>query len=417
MALDKAKLSLDKHDQERLFAACVLTAPDIAIRDCSWLPASVFTDQKLGKFWRDVKQHGDGIKAANDHGLTVEMAGWMNRVPNPLTPDVYATGIAEHKYFLDVLSGNAKIAKAALTRDTEQVKRLLGELQTSDVHKPITTHSSSTLNRELEGVLDGKVAPYIKTYISTIDSRIGGFYGGDLIMLAARPGMGKTALVFVFGRNAAFAGKKVFFFSLEMTRLQLWGRSICGHAGYEWKDVRIGNIDDRGKQKIRDLSAKVQLRMGNNFVVYDDLFTVSEIVQACVTGKPDFVIIDHLGEVNWDNPNDSEVKWYGAAAKLFRLYIAKRLNIPVILVHQLSRAVEERPNKRPILKDLRGSGELEQRADVALFLYREDLLLGNIKSKIVPAELLSRKNRQGNASATMMLEYDLLKQDFKSWVG
>jgi replicative DNA helicase len=419
MAHDRAKLAHDKHDQERLFAACVLSAPDIAIRDCSWLPYTALTDKALSDFWKDVKDHGDAIKAANDHGLVAELAGWVNKTPNVTTPDVYATGIAEHKYFLDVLSGNSGIAKAALNKDKEQVKRLLGDLQTSDVHKPIKTHSSEILNSEFGDVLDGKSAPYVKTYISTIDNKIGGFYGGDAITFAARPGMGKTALCSVIGRNVAFSGKRVFFFSLEMQRMQLWGRMICGHVGYRWRDVRVGNIDDAGRDKIRKFSEKVQAKMGTNFTVFDDLFSVSEIVQACVTGKPDLVIIDHLGEVHWDNPNDSEVRWYGEAVKLFRTYIAKRLNIPVIIVHQLSRAVEERTHdKRPILKDLKWSGEIEQRSDVVMFLYREDYYLTNIEieSKIVPAELLVRKNRQGDARATIMLEYDLSKQDFKSWV-
>ncbi|MHC4748273.1 MAG: DnaB-like helicase C-terminal domain-containing protein [Planctomycetota bacterium] len=412
----KAKLARDKHDQERLFAACAMSAPDIALEECSWLPESAFTDRKLGDFWRDIKDHGDAIKAANDHGLVAELAGWLNKVGSVLRPDVYARGIAEHKYFLDVLSGNSEIAKAALGKNQEQVKQMLGELQTSDIHKPVELHTGSTLNRELSEVLDGNVKPYVKTYIGTVDKALGGLYGGDLFMLAGRPGTGKTAFTTVCARNAAFSGKTVYFFSVEMRRTQLWGRMVCGHAGYKWRDVRVGNIDDAGKQKIRDLSEKIQRRLGNRLVIYDEVDTVSEIVQVCARGKPDFVIIDHLGEINWENPNDKEVRWYGEAAKLFRAYISKRLNIPLVLVHQLSRDVEGRPNKRPKLHDLRWSGELEQRSDVVGFLYREDMQLDDVQVKQVPCELIIRKNRQGESNMTIMMEYDLAKQDFKSWV-
>lgn len=407
-----------KHEQERLFCACVLASPDIAVNSCSWLPVSAFTDQKLGKFWNDVKQHGDSIKAANDHGLTTELAGWINRTPNVTTPEVYAKGIAEHKYLVDTLVNSSKVAKAAVSRDIQKVKQIVGDMQTSDVHKPVTLHTGSTLNRELGDVLDGKVESYIKTYVGTIDNALGGSYAGDLFMLAARPGMGKTALATVVGRNAAFSGKRVFFFSLEMMRVQLWGRMVCGHVGYKWRDVRVGDVDEAGKKKIRALSEKIQHRLGDRFVVFDDLFTVGEIVQACVQGKPDFVIIDHLGEIDWDNPNDSEVRWYGKAAHIFRTYIAKRLSIPLWLIHQLSRDVEVRGgNKRPQLRDLRWSGELEQRSDVVGFIYREDYYLdAPIAASKVPCELIIRKNRQGKANTTIMMEYDLDKQDFKSWV-
>lgn len=411
-------LSSDKHDQERLFCACVLSAPDIAVRDCSWLPESAFTDQKLGRFWSDVKQNGDGIKAANVHGLTTELAGWLNKTPSVTTPDVYAKGIAEHKYFIDVLANNTELARAALNRDAVKVKQVLDDLQASDISKPIIKHDSIALHKELGEVLDGSSSPYVKTFISTVDKVLGGFYGGDLITFAGRPGFGKTCAAMVFGRNVSFSGKKVDFFSLEMKRIQLWGRSVSGHAGENWRDVRIGEVDERGKTKIRDISEKMMLKMGSNFVVYDDIFTVDGIMQACMHDKPDFVIVDHLGEIDWHDKSASEVQWYGDATKFLRMHIAKRLNVPVLMLHQLSRAVEDRTgNKRPILKDLKWSGEIEQRSDVVIFIYREDMYLDNIESTIVPVELLVRKNRQGVAKATMMVEYDLEKQDMKAWIG
>ena len=83
------------------------------------------------------------------------------------------------------------------------------------------------------------------------------------------------------------------------------------------------------------------LKMGGNFVVYDDIFTVDGIVQACVRDKPDFVIVDHLGEIDWHDKSASEVQWYGDAVKFLRLNVAKRLNVPLLILHQLSRSVEE----------------------------------------------------------------------------
>lgn len=410
-------LASSKHDQEFLFCACVMASPDIAISQCSWLPTTAFTDKRLAGFWSDVRDTGDPIKSANDRGLTTELVKWVNRTPNVTTPDVYARGIAEHKYYLDVLVGNSEIAKAAFAKDKQRIKDKIEELQAAEIYEPVKKSTSAELDDELGQVLDGNYTPYVKSYIPSVDNELGGFYGGDAFVLAARPGMGKTALMSVIGRNVSFSGKKVYIFSLEMKKVQLWSRMICGHVGYEWKNVRIGNIDDYGKQKIRDLSAKMRARMGDNFTIIDDVLTPSGIIQACLDGRPDFVEIDHLGELEWENKDDPEVKWYGEAVRMFRTYIAKRLNIPVMIIHQLSREVENRPNKRPILKDLRWSGEIEQRGDVIGFLYREDYYDDYASPDVVPCELIIRKNRQGNANMTIMLEYNLKKQDFKSWIG
>ncbi len=412
------QLAYDKHTQERFFCACVISAPDTALNDCAWLSPDAFTDKTLGDFWRMVQETGDAINSANVLNLTSELAGWMNKVPNVLTPNIYARGIAEYQYYMDVLSANREIARAAMDRDYQHIQNVVSHIQDSKIGSPAKGYNAIQIGKEFEQTLDSGNSFYVKTHIPPIDKALGGLYGGDLITLAARPGVGKTALAYVIGRNGAFSKKKVLFFSLEMKRVQLWARAVCGHAGYAWRDVRIGNVDERGMKKIKALSAKLQKRMGDNFVVYDDLFSVGEIVQACMSHKPDLVILDHLGEINWDNPKEDEVKWFGKACKIFRHSVAKRMNVPFLLIHQLSREVETRKPPIPILKDLRWSGEVEQRSDVVLMGYREDLYLGgNVVATKVPFELYARKNRQGVVNSKMVMEYDLVKQDFKSWIA
>jgi len=408
------QLSREKHDQELLFAACVLCSPDIALQESLWLSPLVFTDDKLQKFWDEVRNGSDPVNSANNHGLTTELAGWMNRVPNVTKPDVYARKIAEYKYSLDVLSGNKEVVKAILNKDIGKARSILNTLAETDIDNPIIGKSAVDMGNRLVQMLDAGESHYVKTHISAIDN-ISGMYGGDLIVIAARPGMGKTALVFVIGRNVAFSGKKVFFFSLEMVAEQLWGRAVSGYAGFDWRDVRKNNIDDAGKQKVKDFSSKFQRRLGSNFVVFDDVFTTGEIIQACLRGKPDLVIIDHLGEIDWDDPNEREVTWFGKACKQLRTGIAKKLMIPLVLVHQLSREVEERKPPIPILKDLRWSGEIEQRSDVVWMGFREDVYLKEqVQADIVPFELWGRKDRQGFINSRMDLNYNLKKQDFTS---
>jgi replicative DNA helicase len=258
------------------------------------------------------------------------------------------------------------------------------------------------------------VPKYVKTYLP-LDEDLGGLFGGELIILAARPGMGKTALALQMGKNVALNGKTVFFSSLEMARRALWARLVCGAAGYAWNDVRIGNVSDAARAILKDMNKKMTDKLGHRFIIDDQARSVTAIHMAAMRCKPDLVIVDHLGEIEWHDPKAREVVWLGDAAKYLRTNICLRMNVPVVLIHQLSRDVEKRGgDKRPALSDLRWSGEIEQRADVVLMMYREDYYNVDLVQNKVPTEVWTRKNRQGVMNSLTMMNYDLTTQSFGS---
>jgi replicative DNA helicase len=198
-----------------------------------------------------------------------------------------------------------------------------------------------------------------------------------------------------------------------MSAEQLWGRMACPAAGVEWRNVRAGRIDNAQFSNLEAQSISLSQSYGDNLIIAENALTIFAIQRIAADTRPDIVIIDQLPEIIWHDPDEKEVSWYGKACRYFRNMIAKRLNVPVILIHQLNRAVEERQNKRPVLADLRWSGEIEQRADVVLMCYREDYYDdGSNPITRVPFELWTRKHRQGVKDSLVILEYDLKDQWF-----
>jgi replicative DNA helicase len=215
------------------------------------------------------------------------------------------------------------------------------------------------------------------------------------------------------GQSVAFSGKKVLFFSLEMDERQLWARMACPLAGFEWADVRAGNVAEEGLKRIEAKSAELRDKFGERFIIVDDRTKVHEMYRMAMTLDPDLVIIDQLDEIEWHVAGAKKHEWYGEAAKYLRRNIAKKLGVPVILIHQINRDTEDRQDKRPMISDLRWSGELEQRVDVLILLYREDLYTGRSPGQVdVPFEANIAKNRQGDAGVIARLNYNLKRQWF-----
>lgn len=248
----------------------------------------------------------------------------------------------------------------------------------------------------------------ITTGLPYLDRVIGGWRGGQLVILAARPAMGKTAMSLHFARAAASTGTPVCLFSLEMPEVQLAGRMLIGAAGTDATAFRIGNVSSQDWQQIeRGAAALTPLPV---YLIDAAAISMARIRTQCRTmqrrGRCGMVIIDYLQLVapstdagKRDN-REREVAEMSRAAKL----LAKELDIPVILLAQLSRKVEERADKTPMLSDLRESGAIEQDADVVLFIDRPAYYgiktfdaghYGIINSTGV-GRLTIAKNREGN---------------------
>jgi replicative DNA helicase len=244
----------------------------------------------------------------------------------------------------------------------------------------------------------------LATGLSDLDTRMGGLQPSDLIILAGRPGMGKTALATNVAYNVAKAwdgevrpdghmatinGGIVGFFSLEMSAEQLATRIIAEQTEIPSNKIRRGAIDEAGFEKIKDVSIELQ-----NLPFYVDETGGLSIGQLAARARRlkrqrglDLLVIDYLQLLVGSSHRASEGRVHEITEITTRLKaLAKELNIPILALSQLSRQVETRDDKRPQLSDLRESGSIEQDADVVLFVFREEYYLENRKPREGTAE-------------------------------
>ena len=216
----------------------------------------------------------------------------------------------------------------------------------------------------------------IKTGYKDLDEKTNGFQRGDLIILAARPAMGKTAFALNLALNASFYNEgAIAIFSLEMPAEQLMKRILSAKSSVESSKLRSGNIIDDEFNKLNE--AANELMASKLFVDDSSNIKVGEIFSKCRKLKSehglDMIVIDYLqlisgsGRGSGDN-RQQEISEISRSLK----QLAREMECPVIALSQLSRSVETRPDKHPMLSDLRESGAIEQDADIVIFLYRED---------------------------------------------
>ncbi len=243
----------------------------------------------------------------------------------------------------------------------------------------------------------GKTLPGLSTGLSTVDAKINGLNKSDLLLLAARPGMGKTSMALNVALSAAKeSGKTVAIFSLEMSREQLVTRLIASEGLVENTRLVTGNLRESDWQRIAEAASslsRMDIRIDDN-----PLLTVADMNAKCRRLENlGLVVIDYLqlmtsaGGKGYSSENRQQ-----AVSDISRMLkiMAKELQVPVLCLSQLSRANEKRDDKRPMLSDLRESGAIEQDADIVLFLYRDDYYNSDSEKRNV-AECIVAKNRHG----------------------
>lgn len=251
-----------------------------------------------------------------------------------------------------------------------------------------------------------------------IDKLTCGFQKSDLIILAGRPGMGKTALGLNIAVNASFQNIPVLFFSLEMSKRQLLLRLLASETGIDGQKFRAGRLRKDDWMVITDVAGRIY----EIPLIIDDssLLTHQEIVRRTLKARKEheieLVVIDYLQYIQGDNRLSENYKIAEVTKNLKGM--AKNINIPVILLSQLNRKCEERPNpyKRPRLSDLRDSGALEQDADIVMFLYRPEVYdekddQGNDQAGI--AEVCIAKHRNG-PTGTVRLQWAKMITKFRN---
>ena len=261
--------------------------------------------------------------------------------------------------------------------------------------EPISSILSDVYKHLAELVKNKGKLPGLSTGLSSLDDIIMGLNNSDFIILASRPGMGKTSLALNIALNVGKkSGKAVAVFSLEMSKQQLAMRLISADAFVDGKKLQTGLLSTDDLKKISASAASI----GATKILIDDnsTLTVSDMNAQCRRVQDlGLVVIDYLQLMTSAGGGDSESRLQ-AVSEISRMLkiMAKELNVPVLCLSQLSRASTQRTDKRPVLSDLRESGSLEQDADIVLGLYRDDYFNREAEEHN-SAELIVMKNRHG----------------------
>jgi replicative DNA helicase len=240
--------------------------------------------------------------------------------------------------------------------------------------------------------------PGLPTGYPELDRQLTGLNKSDLILIAARPGMGKTAFALNLALNAAKKSEKdVVLFQLEMSKDQLASRLLSQEALIESQKLKTGDLDPEDWVKI----ARASNRLAKTHIYVDDnpAITVAEIKAKCrrLGDNLGLIVIDYLQLMQSGKRTENRVNEIADISRSMKI-MAKELDVPVICLSQLSRAVEKREDKHPLLSDLRESGAIEQDADIVLFIYRDDYYDDESENKNI-AEILIAKNRHGSTGS------------------
>lgn len=346
----------------------------------------------------------------------------INTVPTATHVANYGKIVRQKKILRDLISASEEIGLAAFNEGDEVDEVLdkaekivfnIGQRALTQAFTPIKEILPETFERldalsKHTGSLRG-----IPTGFKDLDNRLSGLQNTDLIILAARPGMGKTALALNIAKNAAVhARKTVGIFSLEMGKDQLTERLIASTGSIESWHLRTGKLRD-------DDWSRVQHAMGilSEAPIYiDDAGSVNMLQMRAMarrlqaTKGLDLLIIDYLQLMQPMNKMASPVQQVTENSRALKI-LAKELNVPVIVLSQLSRAVEQRTPHRPMLSDLRESGSIEQDADIVMFIYRDDYYNEN-SLKPNQAEVIIEKHRNGPTGA-IDLYFDTERSTFR----
>ncbi len=237
----------------------------------------------------------------------------------------------------------------------------------------------------------------IATGFLDLDYKTAGLQPSDLVLIAARPSMGKTAFVLNIAEHMAIKnGNTTAIFSLEMSKSQLVNRLLSMHSRVDAQKIRTGKLDDKEWADLME-SARV---IGGSSLIIDDTpgISVNELRSKCRKLKLEkdlkVVIIDYIQLMTGGRRAESRQQEISEISRSLKA-IAREINCPVIALSQLSREVEKRPDKRPILSDLRESGAIEQDADVVMFIYRDEYYTKEKSSCPGEAEIIISKQRNG----------------------
>ncbi|HNU96909.1 MAG TPA: replicative DNA helicase [Candidatus Portnoybacteria bacterium] len=343
-------------------------------------------------------------------GGSTYLTNLVNSVPTASNVVYYAKIVQRKKLLRDLIDAAYDITQLSF-EESQDIENILDQAEKNifSVSQKSLKQYFTPIKPALEEAFDridqlhkheGGTLRGISTGFKDIDNILAGLQKSDYIILAARPSIGKTTLALDIARNVAINTKKaVGLFSLEMSASQLVDRILCSEANIDLWKLRTGRLSDKGEDN--DFT-KIQEAMGilSDAPIFIDDTAASTVLEIKTKARRlqsehdlGLIVIDYIQLINPTGSQSNPVQQMTEISRSLKA-LARELDIPVLAISQLSRASEQREDKRPRLSDLRESGSLEQDADVVLLIFREDLAHKNSEKKNI-AEIIIAKHRNG----------------------
>ena len=351
---------------------------------------------------KDKLDHMDAMPELSDINFLKEL---LDSVPTSANAKYYAGIVREKSVLRQLIKTSEHIANTCYS-GKEELDEILDETE-KKVFSIVQNRGESeyvsidkvVLNAmerietvsKIRGTVTGLPSGY-----TDLDYKTSGFQKSDLVIIAARPAMGKTAFELNIAEYMAFRkNATVAIFSLEMSKEQLVNRLLALESSVDSQKIRTGDVDDGDWEKLIEGANTI----AKSHMIIDDTasISISELKSKCRRYKREFdlgiVIIDYLQLMTTTGRSESRQQEISEISRSLKS-LARELNVPIIALSQLGRAVESRPDKRPMLSDLRESGAIEQDADMVMFLYRDDYYNKESEKKGI-AEVIIAKQRNG----------------------
>lgn len=370
----------------------------------------------------------DTMKLLEHVGGATYISKLANYEPTSIHAEKHAKIIKEHSKSRKILSltiecqeqiKDKKTSDEVLAHIESGVSSILINSTNNDGFKNIEETTDSAYKEILNYIEKDPNSLGIKTGFRYLDRLLTGLKSGQIIILAARPGVGKSALALCISTNVAKSGKSVGFVSLEMSANELLMRLFTSISGINNQDMKNGDLDEVQIMKLGESIDKIKKLN----IYIDDSSTstmqmiVSKARQLKRTKNIDLLIVDYLQLVTWGEKTQNKNAEVTEISRSFKL-LAKELGIPIILLSQLSRGIEKDKRTVPTLSDLRDSGSIEQDADVVLMLTRK-MDISNDEEDIAElsrAVIYIRKNRSGSTGQADV-EFDYKTSTFRDYVN
>ncbi len=329
----------------------------------------------------------------------------ITAVPTSANIKYYANIVAEKAVLRRLIKLNEEIANTCyvgkesletILEDTEKRVFQLVQKRNTGEFVPIRQIVMNAMDQIEKAARNKGSVTGIATGFIDLDYRTAGMQPSDLVLIAARPSMGKTAFVLNIAQHVAFKlNATVAIFSLEMSKEQLVNRLFSLESKVDAQKLRTGNLSDNDWERLIETAGVI----GKSNLIIDDTpgISISEMRSKCRKYKLEhdlkMIIIDYLQLMSGSGRSDSRQQEISDISRSLKA-LARELGVPVLALSQLSRAVEQRPDHRPMLSDLRESGAIEQDADVVMFIYRDDYYNKDTEKKGI-AEIIVAKQRNG----------------------